>query len=134
MTFCKFWSINCIIIPNFKEVVNFSKQLNKLVVITRGEKGAVAINGGEVVECGIQKNLKIVGLNYKDNIENAKNYLQELSNPYDILISDQSGLTAIEWGAYGVPETFLINKNKIIKKYIGPLTNKSMEEINLFIK
>ena len=47
---------------NFKEVVNFSKQLNKLVVITRGEKGAVAINGGEVVECGIQKNLKIVDL------------------------------------------------------------------------
>jgi fructokinase len=47
---------------NFKEIVNFSKQLNKLVVITRGEKGAVAINGGEVVECGIQKNLKIVDL------------------------------------------------------------------------
>jgi len=47
---------------NFKEVVNFSKQLNKLVVITRGEKGAVAINDGEVVECGIQKNLKIVDL------------------------------------------------------------------------
>ena len=47
---------------NFKEVVNFSKQLNKLVVITRGEKGAVAINGGEVVECGKQKNLKIVDL------------------------------------------------------------------------
>jgi len=47
---------------NFKEVVNFSKQLNKLVVITRGEKGAVAINGSEVVECGIQKNLKIVDL------------------------------------------------------------------------
>ena len=47
---------------NFKEVVNFSKQLNKLVVITRGEKGAVAINGSEVVECGIHKNLKIVDL------------------------------------------------------------------------
>jgi sugar/nucleoside kinase (ribokinase family) len=47
---------------NFNEVVNFSKQLNKLVVITRGEKGAVAINGEEVVESGIQKNLKIVDL------------------------------------------------------------------------
>jgi len=47
---------------NFDEVINFSKQLNKLVVVTRGEKGAVAINGEEVVESGIQKNLKIVDL------------------------------------------------------------------------
>ncbi len=47
---------------NFNEVVNFSKHLNKLVVITRGEKGAIAINGEEIVECGIQKNLKIVDL------------------------------------------------------------------------
>jgi len=47
---------------NFEEVINFSKKLNRLVVITRGEKGAVAINGDEVVENGIQKNLKIVDL------------------------------------------------------------------------
>ena len=47
---------------NFDEVINFSKQLNKLIVITRGEKGALAINGEVVVESGIQKNLKIVDL------------------------------------------------------------------------
>ena len=47
---------------NFDEVVNFSKKLNKLVVVTRGEKGAVAINGNEVIESDIQKNLKIVDL------------------------------------------------------------------------
>ncbi len=47
---------------NFNEVVNFSKQLNKLIIITRGEKGAVAINGNAVVESGIQKNLNIVDL------------------------------------------------------------------------
>ena len=47
---------------NFEEVINFSKKLNRLIVITRGEKGAVAINGDEVVENGIQKNLKIVDL------------------------------------------------------------------------
>ena len=46
----------------FDEVINFSKQLNKLVIVTRGEKGAVAINGDEVVEKGIQKNLKILDL------------------------------------------------------------------------
>ena len=47
---------------NFEEVINFSKKLNRLIVITRGEKGAVAINGDEVIESGIQKNLKIVDL------------------------------------------------------------------------
>ena len=47
---------------DFNEVINFSKQLNKLIVITRGAKGAIAINGEEVAECGVQKNLKIVDL------------------------------------------------------------------------
>ena len=47
---------------NFNEVINFSKQLGKIVVVTRGEKGAVGINGEEVIECGIRKNLKIVDL------------------------------------------------------------------------
>ena len=47
---------------NFDEVVNFSKKMNKLVVITRGEKGAIAIQGEEIVECDIHKNLKIVDL------------------------------------------------------------------------
>ena len=47
---------------NFEEVINFSKQLGKLIVLTRGENGAIAIKGDEVVECGVQKNLKIVDL------------------------------------------------------------------------
>ena len=47
---------------NFEEVVNFSKQLNKLIIITRGEKGAIAIKGSEISECNIKKNLKIVDL------------------------------------------------------------------------
>ena len=47
---------------SFEEVVNFSKSLNKLIILTRGEKGAIAINGEEIVECGIKENLKIVDL------------------------------------------------------------------------
>ena len=47
---------------NFDEVINFSKQLGKLIVLTRGENGAIAIKGNDVVECGVQKNLKIVDL------------------------------------------------------------------------
>ena len=47
---------------HFKEVVNFSKQLKKLIIVTRGEKGAIAVKGEEIYECGVQKNLKIVDL------------------------------------------------------------------------
>ena len=79
-------------------------------------------------------NLKVIGLNYKDTKKNANNFLKELGNPYDNIIFDNKGTNAIEWGAYGVPESFLINNNKIIKKYIGPLNKRSIEEIKLFIK
>ena len=78
--------------------------------------------------------LKVIGMNYKDSKENAKNFLNELGNPYDKIIFDSKGTNAIEWGAYGVPESFLINNNKIIKKYIGPLNKASIEEIKLYIK
>jgi cytochrome c biogenesis protein CcmG/thiol:disulfide interchange protein DsbE len=79
-------------------------------------------------------NLKVIGLNYKDTKKNAINFLKELGNPYDNIIFDNKGTNAIEWGAYGVPESFLINNNKIIKKYIGPLNKRSIEEIKSFIK
>tara|TARA_Y100000741_G_C18128193_1_gene507985 strand:+ start:33 stop:551 length:519 start_codon:yes stop_codon:yes gene_type:complete len=79
-------------------------------------------------------NLNLIGINYKDTKKNANNFLKELGNPYDKIIFDNKGTNSIELGAYGVPESFLINKNRIIKKYIGPLSNVSMEEIELFIK
>ena len=79
-------------------------------------------------------NLKVIGLNYKDTKKNANNFLKELGNPYNNIIFDNKGTNAIEWGAYGVPESFLINNNKIIKKYIGPLNKVSIEEIKSFIK
>ena len=79
-------------------------------------------------------NLKVIGLNYKDTKKNANNFLKKLGNPYDNIIFDNKGTNAIEWGAYGVPESFLINNNIIIKKYIGPLNERSMEEIKSFIK
>ena len=80
------------------------------------------------------ENLKVIGINYKDTKKNANNFLKELGNPYNNIIFDNKGTNSIEWGAYGVPESFLINKNKIIKKYIGPLSEESMKEIKLFIK
>ncbi len=80
------------------------------------------------------KNLELIGLNYKDNIINAKKFLNELSNPYSNIFSDKDGTIAIEWGAYGVPETFLIYKKNIIKKFIGPLDEVSTLKIEELVK
>ncbi len=79
-------------------------------------------------------NLDIIGLNYKDNLSNAKKFLDELGNPYKEIFIDQEGIIAIEWGAFGVPETFLTYNNKIIKKFIGPLNQNSVLEIKQAIK
>ena len=76
-----------------------------------------------------ETDINIIGINYKDNLKNAKNFLNELGNPYKEIYLDINGTIAIELGAYGVPESFLIYKNKIIKKYIGPLNEKIIEEI-----
>ena len=70
------------------------------------------------------ENLEIIGINYKDKTKNAKIFLNELKNPYDLIILDKNGTISIEWGAYGVPETFLISDKKIIKKIIGPINMK----------
>ena len=87
-----------------------------------------------LIELKNSDRLKIIGMNYKDTKNNAKNFLEELGNPYDKIIFDSKGTYAIEWGAYGVPESFLISNNKVIKKYIGPLNTESFEEIKSFIK
>ena len=81
-----------------------------------------------------ENNIEIVGLNYKDNFENAKKFLKELENPYTTILSDKQGVISIEWGAYGVPESFLIYNGKIIKKFTGPLNSNSLSEIKKFIK
>ena len=80
------------------------------------------------------KKIDIIGLNYKDDFNNAEKFINELGNPYSIILLDRNGTKAIEWGAIGIPETFLIYQNKIIKRYIGPLNPKTVEEIRSYIK
>ena len=72
----------------------------------------------------IKKNgYPIIGVNYKDTSSNAAKFLTELGNPYIAIGSDVSGKTAINWGVYGIPETFLLNKeNKILLRIAGPIT------------
>ena len=57
-----------------------------------------------------------------------------MGNPYDIIVSDKDGTASIEWGAYGVPESFLVYQNKIIKRFIGPINNQSLSEINKIVR
>ena len=87
-----------------------------------------------LMELSQSKNIELIGLNYKDSILNAKNFLNKYSNPYEIIIQDIDGTVSIEWGAYGVPETFIIDKDKIIKRIIGPINEKSLLEIKEIIK
>ena len=89
---------------------------------------------GLLMKLKVSKKLDVVGINYKDSKINANNFLNELGNPYEKIIFDQEGIISIEWGAYGVPESFLIKDGIIIKRYIGPLDKNLIEEIRLIIK
>ena len=81
------------------------------------------------------KSIKIYGINYKDNIENLEVWLEKLGNPYSKIGIDKSGLTGINWGINGVPESFLIDKNGIIKyKVNGVIDDKQIEIILTKIK
>jgi cytochrome c biogenesis protein CcmG/thiol:disulfide interchange protein DsbE len=82
----------------------------------------------------LKKKTQIIGINYKDTKISAEKFLDEFGNPYQKIIFDKDGTTAIEWGAYGVPESFLIYNDRVLKKYIGPLNKESFKEIKSLIK
>ena len=70
-----------------------------------------------------EKNLKLLGVNFKDKKNNALKFLRDLGNPYDDLARDELGKYSINFGIYGIPESILINKDLvIIKKFIGPIS------------
>lgn len=82
-----------------------------------------------LMELANRDDLKIIGLNYKDKRENALRFLGQLGNPYDAVGIDPNGRAAIEWGVYGVPETFLVDPSgKVVGKHIGPLTPEAVRE------
>ena len=80
------------------------------------------------------KKFFIVGINYKDKKNNADSFISQLGNPYDIILVDDDGLLSIELGAYGVPETYVLDNmdKKLLKKYVGPIDNKKLKEILKF--
>ena len=79
--------------------------------------------------------VKLIGLNYRDNLNNAKNFIDKFGNPYSQILIDSDGTLSFEFGAYGVPETFIVDKNKmIVKKFIGPINKDILKEIKSIIK
>jgi cytochrome c biogenesis protein CcmG, thiol:disulfide interchange protein DsbE len=70
-----------------------------------------------------QKAVPLVGLNWKDDNQAAQRWLQQLGNPYAVVAEDREGRTAIDWGVYGAPETFLIGPDgTVLYKHIAPMT------------
>lgn len=81
------------------------------------------------MELARSKTVPIHGLNYKDKPNDAQEWLRELGDPYTRTGADISGRVGIDWGVYGVPETFVIDRNGVIAyKHIGAITRKSLDE------
>ena len=83
----------------------------------------------EVITDLARRNLvTVVGLNYKDQSDDARRWLQQFGNPYATSLVDLDGRVGLDWGVYGVPETFVIDAaGKIRYKHIGPVTHVSLE-------
>jgi cytochrome c biogenesis protein CcmG/thiol:disulfide interchange protein DsbE len=85
-----------------------------------------------LTELGKDKRLQLVGINYKDAPENARRFLGRYGNPFSIVGVDGNGRASIEWGVYGVPETFVVGREgTIVYKLVGPVTP---ENINTVLK
>lgn len=84
----------------------------------------------EVLNTLVRNNkVNLVGLNYKDEVADARRWLNQYGDPYQLSISDIEGLTGIDWGVYGVPETFVIDKKGIVRlKHTGPVSHKDIKE------
>ena len=82
-----------------------------------------------------EKNLKLLGVNFKDKKDNAIDFLDNYGDPYHELTKDILGKYSINFGIYGIPESILVNKNLvIIKKFIGPISEKDYAYIKKIIK
>ena len=67
------------------------------------------------------ENVEVYGINYKDNQNEALSFIEKLGNPYKKIGFDNNGRASIEWGVFGVPETYIIHNGKIIYKHVGPI-------------
>jgi len=83
-----------------------------------------------LMQLATDKRFRVIGLNYKDKAENARRFLGQFGNPYVAVGFDLSGRTGIEWGVYGVPETFVIGRDsRIAYKLVGPVTPENLDKV-----
>lgn len=81
-----------------------------------------------LLELKARGNVRIVGINYKDPDPGGRRFLGRYGNPYAVVGVDDSGRSAIEWGVYGMPETFVVDgTGRIVMKHVGPITAKDLE-------
>ena len=82
-----------------------------------------------------EKNIAVIGVNYKDDSRKAIQWLNELGNPYSKVVVDSNGRIGLDWGVYGLPETFIVNENNIIlHKQVGPITNEKYDDFIMHIE
>ena len=87
-----------------------------------------------LMELSKEKNLKILGVNFKDKKINASKFLNELGNPYYYMAKDTTGKQSVNFGIYGIPESILINNETIVlKKFVGPLNEQNLNDIKEII-
>ncbi|MCT8972291.1 DsbE family thiol:disulfide interchange protein [Microbaculum marinisediminis] len=78
---------------------------------------------------GEDDRFRVFGLNYKDGADNARRFLGRYGNPFDAVGADEKGRVGIDWGVYGVPETFVVdNDGRIVFKHVGPLNARSLAD------
>jgi cytochrome c biogenesis protein CcmG, thiol:disulfide interchange protein DsbE len=83
-----------------------------------------------LTELAKDKRLQLVGINYKDTPDNARRFLGRYGNPFGVVGVDGNGRAAIEWGVYGVPETFVVGREgKIVYKLVGPITPDNFDSV-----
>jgi cytochrome c biogenesis protein CcmG/thiol:disulfide interchange protein DsbE len=83
-----------------------------------------------LTELGKDKRLQIVGINYKDAPDNARRFLGRYGNPFGVVGVDGNGRASIEWGVYGVPETFVVGREgTIVYKMVGPVTSANFDRV-----
>jgi cytochrome c biogenesis protein CcmG, thiol:disulfide interchange protein DsbE len=83
-----------------------------------------------LTELGKDKRLQLVGINYKDSSENARRFLGRYGNPFSMVGVDGNGRGSIEWGVYGVPETFIVGREgTIVYKLVGPVTSANFDRV-----
>ena len=129
------------LVPEFSSTTLFDNKVitNKSLI---GKPYMLNVWGSWCYGCSLEHNLlidiyntgtiDIYGLNYKDNKINAMEWLKNKGNPYKKIIFDNNGSIAIDFGVYGAPETFLVNKNGIIiHKHVGPIDQNYYNDVLL---